>query len=134
MDTGIKSQRKGPDLAVRIILGIAIAVVGIYLAVWFLNSFAFYAFLAVPIIAGFIAGYFLKKHFFWALSWALLIPIGYIIDPQLFGGPGPDQYVEVDFGRIFMFLILLPIYLSAFIGFLTSLGVSTWRARSQQPT
>ncbi len=134
MDAESKSQRKGPDLAVRIIVGITIPVIGIYLAAWFLNISVGFAFFLVPIIAGFIAGYFLKKHFFWALSWALLIPIGYIIDPQLFGGPGPDQYVEVDFGRIFMFLILLPIYLSAFIGFLTSLGVSTWRARSQQPT
>ncbi len=131
MDVDNQSQRKGMGSAVRIILGIAIAVVGIYLAVWFLNSFAFYAFLAVPIIAGFIAGYFLKKHFFWALSWALLIPIGYLIDPQLFWGPGPNEYVEFDFAGFFWFVIVLPIYPSAFFGFLTSLGVSAWRARSQ---
>ena len=68
MDIAHHSLPKGLIFIAQMILGVAIALVGISLSIWGLDFFGAPMFL-VPIIAGFIAGYILKKHFFWALSW-----------------------------------------------------------------
>ena len=135
MDIAHHPLGKGLIFTARMILGLCVALAGISLgalvASW-IHVGDYEA--AVPvvvgaIIGGLVAGYILKKHFFWVL----LIPIVWVLAGVQMSSE-PDHFREVSsMGWAFIALMgtLFPAYVGAFFGFSISKGVSAMRARTQ---
>ncbi len=117
MDIAHHPLGKGLIFIGRMILGLCVAIAGIFGGV------------VGAIIGGLVAGYILKKHFFWVL----LIPIvGVLASAHFIIEPDQRQEIpNIGYAMIFLGGTFFPAYAGAFFGFLTSLGVSAWRARSQ---
>ncbi len=130
MDIAHQSLPKSLSFIARIVLGMAAAVAGTILGI--LISELVPSSELVPIVVGsavggLIAGYILKKHFFWAL----LIPIVVFITSVLSTIKDPDPYTEAEIAGYLLIFTALPVYLGALFGYLISKRVSARRARSQ---
>ncbi len=128
------SSPNGLVFALRIILGIAVAVAGVSLGFMFESSAAEYSALPIVIgsaIGGLGAGYILKKHFFFVLLIAVVVFCVYFrLTHEL---TGSDPVWSLAFYALTI-SIFIPVYIGAFVGFFVDYAISGSASRRQART